>query len=753
MTKHLYIFLLVLIGSIISANAQVSLVFLDAKTQQPLEGVAIACYGISETKTTFAITDRSGSISVPVSTPVIIKATHLAYQSLVDTIHFPKTQNFYLVEKTSQLDEIVVTGQYQPQSAKNSVYKVNRISAERIQAQGATSLQDVLTNELNIRFSRDNALGTSSVNLQGLSGQNIKVLIDGVPVIGRSGVSNEIDLNQIDPNSIDRIEIVEGPMAVNFGADALAGTFNIITKKDIEGKIAIDLSIQEETIAKEYSLFSDGIHSYSARVGYNISPNWFAQIESRLNKSGGWTGTGEGRNKNWFPKDQQFTSGVVRFQKHQSSITYRLDWMDETISNLGPIVEIAQKDNYAFDTTYHSNRMMHQLNGEIIMGKLTMHPVVSFSEYERLTNRYKHTLISGNKENTSRQDTISYQTIFFRNTLSNQELSFKESNLQLQVGIDGNIETASGTSLSAGDKHISNLGLFASVEYGWKDKFEVRPGIRLTHNSDYKSIPTPSVNLKYNLTPQSQLRLAYGRGYRAPSLRELYHEFVDTNHNILGNPNLQPERSHNFNIDATTELKKIPLSTSLGAFYNRITNQITYFTPQGTTNQATTYSNLLQYKTTGVSLTSTYKSEKITADIGMVYTGRYQRLSETNDVPQFVFSPEVRANAQYNFKELGISLAGFYKYNGKSKSYQSTTVDGESVPRLFKVEDYHILDMSIAKTWGDGAILRLGLRNALDVTSVNSSQTSDPHGGGGSQKAIAYGRSYFLQLNFHITKS
>ena len=48
---------------------------------------------------------------------------------------------------------------------------------------------------------------------------------------GRQGTSNEIDINQIDINSIERIEIVEGPMSVVYGADALAGVINIITKK------------------------------------------------------------------------------------------------------------------------------------------------------------------------------------------------------------------------------------------------------------------------------------------------------------------------------------------------------------------------------------------------------------------------------------------------------------------------------------------------------------------------------------------
>ena len=92
-------------------------------------------------------------------------------------------------------------------------------------------MQDALNNELNIRFSQDLATGGSDITMMGLKGQNVKILIDGLPMVGRQGTSNEIDINQIDINSIERIEIVEGPMSVVYGADALAGVINIITKK------------------------------------------------------------------------------------------------------------------------------------------------------------------------------------------------------------------------------------------------------------------------------------------------------------------------------------------------------------------------------------------------------------------------------------------------------------------------------------------------------------------------------------------
>src|SRR5688572_21578125 len=92
--------------------------------------------------------------------------------------------------KLYQLEEVVITGETEPQSVEKSVYNVRTISMERLKTQGATRLQDVLNTELNIRFSQDLALGGSSLSMMGLPGQNVKVLIDGVPLIGRQGTGN-----------------------------------------------------------------------------------------------------------------------------------------------------------------------------------------------------------------------------------------------------------------------------------------------------------------------------------------------------------------------------------------------------------------------------------------------------------------------------------------------------------------------------------------------------------------------------------
>src|SRR4051812_35201402 len=141
------------------------------------------------------------------------------------------------------LNDVVVTGQYKPQSLKNSVYQVRTITREYIQQRGATSILGVLDYELGVRFSNDATLGETDVELMGMSGANVKVLLDGVPLADRG--STRQSLTQIDVNTIERIEIVEGPMSVVYGTDALAGVINIITKKNSNSTLSLYARIQE----------------------------------------------------------------------------------------------------------------------------------------------------------------------------------------------------------------------------------------------------------------------------------------------------------------------------------------------------------------------------------------------------------------------------------------------------------------------------------------------------------------------------
>ena len=77
----------------------------------------------------------------------------------------------------------------------------------------------------------------------------------------------------------------------------------------------------------------------------------------------------------------------------------------------------------------------------------------------------------------------------------------------------------------------------------------------VSHNTDYRAQPVPSLHILWKKSEQMQFRFNYARGFRAPSIKELHIEFIDANHNIVGNPDLRAEYAHHLDLSAERTLK------------------------------------------------------------------------------------------------------------------------------------------------------------------------------------------------------
>jgi outer membrane receptor for ferrienterochelin and colicins len=734
--------------------AQVTLHIIDDEIGAPVSGATIWVTGLGNEEQFFEITTDEGYVSVPVALPFVYQVQHVAFETHTDTVFQHKDIQVAMKGAVSELEEVVITGQFAPSSAKKSVYQVRTIGEKRIASQAATSIQDVLSRELNIRFNRDNAVGSSNIILQGLSGQNVKILLDGVPLVGRSGVANEIDLSQIDINSIARVEIVEGPMSVNYGSDALAGVINLITKKDARQKVDLKLNIQEETIGNEYSMVEDGIHDYSLTSNIKPGENWYLRLNTRRKRFGGWIGDeddADERDKLWYPKTQWFQNAMIRYQAKNWLMSYQTNLMNENIFNLGsPIDGNPLKDPTAIDEDFVTQRWMHALDWTREFRKASWNTVMSYTNYQRTTSQYVRNLVTDQTEPTGidEQDTIRFHNVFMRSLLTDP-VRYQGGNLAMhtQFGIETTYETAEGTTISSGQKDQFNIAVFGSAELAWSD-LKIRPGVRLIHNSVYPSIPTPSLNLKYQVNRTISLRMGYGRGYRAPSVKELYHEFIDSNHHLVGNESLKPEYSHNITGNISYEAKN-GLNITATSFYNHIDNRITYFTPE-TSNQATSYVNLEIFKTTGASIAAKHIWRQLTWQLGASSVGRYQELSDDqrDEVPEFVYSPEFNTVLNYQITSLDLTVNLFAKYTGATKQYQLITEGEASVPALVSVDGYSFVDFTLIKGFGQSLSASAGVKNLFDVTRLAGGVSGSAHGA--SSSVVSYGRSFFVRLNFNL---
>lgn len=654
--------------------------------------------------------------------------------------------------KSKHLEEVVVTGQFRPQSVKNSVYQVRTITKERIQKQGATKLQDVLNNELNIRFSQDVATGGSDISMLGLSGKNVKILIDGMPVIGRQGTSNEININQIDINTIERIEIVEGPMSVVYGADALAGVINIITKKGAVAKIAVTARVQEETVGKEYGI-KQGIHNQYVGASFRHN-NWELGGGFGYNYFGGWKDSAIDRELVWHMKDQITGNAYLGYTKGRFNIRYRFDGLDEIIYNPGnyTLVDDDAGDVYALDQEYMTRRVMQQLQSAYTVNKnLSFTAQAAYTDYHRevfSTQVSKNTGATSLSPIAGSQSEIEFKGFSFRAS----GLYRLSSVFSFQPGVDINLESGDGERLKVGNNKVNDYAFYLSSEIAPNSKINIRPGIRVIQNSVYDAPPViPSLNTRFVLSKNLSLRLAYARGFRAPTVRELYFNFFDANHNIIGNPDLEAETSHSITGSLTwskIDPKQVAYTTVLGGFYNDVANMIDYAVSASDPN-VFQLTNIYNSKTAGASLTTIAKYKQWNVSVGFSYTGFYNDYSEADaSLPTLQWSPEANATVGYNFSKIGLDANFFYKFTGKKPSYVQ---DGNDIIAS-ELKGYHMADLTLNKKLLRYFSLSAGVRNLFDVDRVNNSVIGNSQHGSNGPRNIAYGRSFFAGLVFNWEK-
>ncbi len=732
---------------------------ITASDGKPVEGASVIL--LQQQKGTLSNQQGEYVLNVQKAHSATLKVSFVGFKTIEKKLSFDKNLilDFTLEPSTQALNEVVVTGQYEPQSVKNSVFQVRVIDKARIEQRAATNLLGVLNNELGFRFSNDMALGTTDIQLMGMSGRNVKILLDGVPMLDRGDTRES--LNQIDINSIERIEIVEGPMSVNYGTDALAGVINIITKKPIYQQWSLFAKAQEESVGNEYQLTKNGSEVRQGVHNQSIGATWQnallnASAGLSTNNFGGWQGNSTERSKEWLPKEQLLGHIKLGLTKRNGSIYYRNDFLHETITSFGNVNVNTQQ---ARDQKFITDRMMHQLQGEVrISERLTMNALASFTDYQRKTqtsiidlNTGKRTLSLGQGE----QDVAKFDNKMLRTTF---QYRFSK-NLSFQPGFEINLDNASGARI-AGSPKINDYALFVSSVISLDSVVQIRPGLRFIQNSVYDAPPViPSINAKVKLDSNWDLRLAYARGFRSPALRELYFNFFDASHSIKGNPNLKAEESDSFNASITyfsSKENRLNVKSVLTGFYNDFRNLISYGTDPSDPSVSQTI-NIDRFKTVGTTLENTAVWQNLRATLGFSYIGRYNQLLsdeayQNQAMPEFLWSPEVNANIMYALPKTKTTLGLFYKYTGKRTAYQAETEsNGDVKVSLTEVAAYHWADFTITQKITSALQMSTGVKNLLNVARLNNSGTSGTSGHSVSGPVpMSYGRSYFVGLTYNL---
>lgn len=733
-SKSISVWILSIISIVVSASETTFLVFDEQGKGVPYAHVLVT--DIETGQKQFTTTEVSGQAVLDIKSSFYLEVSFVGFSTFHDTLDPGRVYRIELEEDPLSLDEVVLTAQYAPVSSRNSVFPVKVLGIKQIESRAAFNLEQLLENQLNIRVSQDNAIGSTGINLQGLGGENVKILIDGVPMIGR--LNGQLDISQINLNNVERVEVLEGPMSVAYGTNALGGVINIITKKPKDEIVRGNANGYYESVGV-YNFDGGAEFAKSGkRYGVNVGRYFFD----------GFSPVDEGRNQQWNQKEQIFGDAIYGRKIQFMDFQFRSNPFWEQIKDRGSV----NAQNRAFDAYYNTIRWM---NTASIRGKISdkyyLEGVGAFNFYERKRNTYivdMETLDEQLTADPNQQDTNRFVSYMSRASLSSR---FDDRKWNYQIGYDVNHEVGTGRRIEDGIQSMTDLALFGSVQIE-TDRWLIQPGVRFAYNSQYDAPIVPSINAKYHANEKLWLRFSYARGFRAPSLKELYLDFVDANHNVSGNDSLLAENSHSLNLSSSfyfgSSRKVFKIEPML--FFNHINNriQLVYVGPN-----PVDYSNanIGRYQTAGGRVQFSYEMHpQLELRAGAGLTGINAWLENTNT--GFQYTPEVNATASYNWYKQMLNVNLYYKYTGASPQPQ---MDADNQLVISEIPGFHMVDFTVTKKFFHTLLTAsAGVKNALDVTNLNlaNGSTGGAHGGGGALP-ISWGRTFFVGLKLDLTKS
>jgi outer membrane receptor for ferrienterochelin and colicins len=711
----------------------------DKVTGNPVEYAYVVTRPINRSLHSKHLSNEKGEVELNADLPLIVNISCLGFRDLADTLSESGLHTYFLSPESYQLDQVVITGQFRPQPVDKSIYKIEVIDNKQIHLKAANNLSDLLKTELAFQTRSEGVLG-DFIRIRGLSGEYIKVLIDGMPITGR--VADRMDLGQLTLQNVDHIEVIEGPMSVVYGSNALAGAINIITA-DYSGKhFGVTTDSYYETV---------GIYNAGTTISAKTNKHTFSGNAAR-NFFSGWGPVDTSRYKLWKPKLQYMAGLGYMYRLNKLKVNINSDYMHEELRDPGALT-LANLFEKAFDGYHYTTRWNNRLNViNIFNDDFVLNIQAGHSYYRKRKITYLNDLVNLNKTlvaDPEFHDTTDFNLISTRGFVSN----VPGNKFEYQTGFDMNYESAKGKR-TGGFRDVTDLSGFMNLVYRPVAILSLQPGIRAMYNSNYKSPLVYGFSLKFS--PKIiTFRASYAKGFRAPSLKQLYLQFIDTNHEILGNENLKAETAHNFNMTAIVDrtFNRHSFNIELGLFYNSIHNAIQlaintnrpgwgmYFNVEGK-----------DYKTKGAEIKVRYRfSPCFTLNTGIMTSGRLRLLPDD----KYDYSTDFVSSAVYQNEKYKVQFALFYKYTDEYLEFAGNyNMDGEldGIAQQY-MADYHTMDFNISKGFLNNTLnITAGIRNIFNVTMVDAFGTLNIHGSANDAATAGYGRTYFIKLGYRFEK-
>ena len=729
------IFLFMGVVFIVNSQNRITITVTDADTGKPVMYAHVQMKPVPKGKIRFQVTDSKGVATFNATGESDLTVSFLGYETFHDTISGNNNINVLLKPGSVTMDDVVVTGHAAPVKADKSIYNIKVLDMKKEEGKAAIDLYHMLSTQSNIRLQQDMYIG-GKMSMQGLSGEYVKVLIDGVPVTGR--MDGNIDITQINMNDVDHIEIVEGPLSVIYGSGALAGTINIITKEKNNDGSNITANLYGESVAAtngDFLFMHKKKHNSFGLSGMGYYFNGWSKTDTLY------------RTDIWKPKTKYSASGYYEYLKNSLRLKASSTFFSENILDRGE--PFGDRNQNAFDHNYITNRWDFMTRGShTVKDKYKVDVLLAYNYYERLNKKTfldfdDNTSVETGTDST-RFDQISSRMIYSAG---------KAEKLNWSAGYDILWEKYGGDRVLGNSKNIGDYALFATLHYSPVEKLNIQPGIRAMYNTRYKAPVIYSVNLLYSPFNIWQNRFSFSKGFKSPDLKQLYLDFHLSNLSITGNPDLDAENSYNVNFYSTVKISKFRFlyTISAKAFYNSIDNKIELVSINNN-EMVYSYVNINEIKTAGYGLDLSFSNHpRYSFTLSWTTTGLWNNFGNEYDAPdKYTWYTDISSTFNYSFPKQNINLSINYKFNGKAPRYilESGTIG------LFERDRYNMMELSAGKSCFENKFkIMAGVKNLFNVTDVKQTLDGQDYVSLRGSDIIAYGRSFFLKLTYSLNKN
>jgi len=646
---------------------------------------------------------------------------------------------------------------------------VEVVTQKEIEQMGAESLKEIIdkTPGINVQygtFPSASSKSKSSISIRGMSANGTLFLVDGRRVAGE--VANPYDLDRIPASIIQRIEIVKGPMSSLYGADAVGGVINIITKRptdDFKIDAGARYGVNEDGDAQNINLNlslqgKNNDFGYSAYAGYTTTDPYTQKESENV----------------WVPMGKKPSQTPVKVLPNMTTIqdnyiedvTYR---EDSTVYTLGTRLSYDFSSDVVagIDVNYFNEERegvyigyFHPSNFKFAGGPNAGRPVPVYNvpvntkdENHRLDLSADVAYAPNDElEIKARVYSSSYEK---RNTTSAKnytDMNYASEGASQKNGMNADVDILVGelsATYLANDTHLLTAGgeyrdetrkssvftqasqmtekkvdyqsIYLQDEWEVNDKFNAILGARYDAISNADNKATFRIGGIYEFNRLAKLRANFAQGYRTPDIREMYIHKQTPNGLQVGADvtgyDLKPESTTAYEVGLGGHNNKFRYD--LVVFYNQVEDMISQVMGTYNGKAAYTFENVANVNSMGMELSAGYQILD-SLEANLFWTELQTENEDTNK--DLEFQPDRTLMLSFNYEvKKGLNLGLIGKYIGQ-QHYTKVTNRGapnESKDPNAKTDAFTIVDFTLNYEIDKSFEIYGGVNNIADTTVDN----------------------------------